>query len=72
MATIKNKGAKAKLTSPAQTIHSIIVPLRKKNSPPTIALQDFQNRTITVNLFPNVYCSVWLYELTLDNFCCGA
>lgn len=58
MATIKNKGAKAKLTSPARAIHSIIVPLRKKNRPPTIALQDFQNRTITANLFPNVYCSV--------------
>lgn len=58
MATIKNKGAKAKLTSPARAIHSIIVPLRKKNRPPTIALQDFQNRTITANLFPNVYCSI--------------
>lgn len=58
MATIKNKGKKAKLTPPARAIHSIIVPLRKKNRAPSIAEQDFANRTITLNLFPNVYCSI--------------
>lgn len=58
MRTIKNKGSIAKLTSPARAIHSIIVPLRKKNRPPQIATQDFQNRTFSVKLFPNVCCSI--------------
>lgn len=58
MATIKNKHSRAKLASPARAIHSIIVPLRKKNRGATIACQDFQNRTISVNLFPNVRCSI--------------
>lgn len=58
MVTIKNKKTRAKLLTPAAAIHSINVPLRKKNRGPTIACQDFQNRTISVKLFANVVCSI--------------
>lgn len=75
MATIMNKGVRAKLTTPRAAIHSIIAPERKKIRAPHLSqleAEDFRFRTITLNLFPAVCCSISeLQELTnfmLDTF----
>lgn len=58
MVTIKNKGTKPKLQTPARTITSVIVPFREKNRPPQLAHQEFANRPITICLYPNYRCSI--------------
>lgn len=58
MVTIKNKGTKPKLQTPARAITSVIVPFREKNRPPQLATQEFANRTITICLYPNYRCSI--------------
>ena len=64
MATIKNKGIKGQLTSPACAIHSVIAPLQKIRAP-KLTTQNFQFGTITLHLFPNICCSIWeLKEFT--------
>lgn len=58
MATIKNKNIRLAKLSKARVITSIIVPFREKNRAPKLAAQDFRNSTISLFLFPGVYCSV--------------
>lgn len=59
MAVIKQRYKPKKLNAPQASIHSVIVPMREKNRPPQLSLQDFRNRTITICLYPNIVCSIW-------------
>lgn len=58
MAIVKHKHYKALTTNNARAITSIIVPLREKNRNPQLALQEFRNRTITIYLYPNIFCPI--------------
>lgn len=58
MLTLKRKNKPTKTASPAAKIPSIVVPSRRKNRPPQLAVQDFRNRPITISLFPNIRCRI--------------
>lgn len=58
MPIVKQKNIKAVTTNNARAITSIIVPLREKNRPPQQSVQNFRNRTITMFLYPNVFCPI--------------
>lgn len=58
MAIVKHKHYKAVTTNNARAITSVIVPLREKNRAPQLALQEFRKRTITIYLYPGVFCPI--------------
>ncbi len=58
MLTLKRKNKPTKTASPAAKIPSIVVPSRRKNRPPQLAVQEFRNRPITICLFPNIRCRI--------------
>ena len=58
MALIKHKTNKRETASPAAKIPSIVVPSRRKNRPPQLAVQQFRNRPISICLFPNIRCRI--------------
>lgn len=58
MPVVKQKNIKAVTTNNARAITSIIVPLREKNRPPQQSIVNFRNRTITMYLYPNVFCPI--------------
>ncbi len=65
MSTIKQKGYKLINPVNSEAITSVIVPYREKNRPPQLALQEFAKRTITLFLFPNVFCPISELQKTM-------
>lgn len=58
MAIVKQNHYRVVTTDNARAITSVIVPLREKNRAPQLALQEFRKRTITIYLYPGVFCPI--------------